>query len=553
MSVLERAKRVIARWLGLQLQEQAVVIPTIVENSSHALNAMRNRIWYRGDPSELDQFFHQTTGDMVSQMRFWAQSPSSHSSGIRKMHSGLPGMVVNILADVVVTDMLKVDFGKNSDQVKSTWQKIEEANEFKRLITQAVQEVLVVGDGAFKISLDPDVDDHPIIEFVPGDRVRFVRTRGRIEEVHFHSVYAVKDKQYILVEKYGKGYVDYHLTNQDGTADYDMSEVPELAGLARAELPDDMMMAVPILFYPSPRWAGRGRSIYDLKNDAFDALDETISQWQDAIRLGRVMRYIPEAMIPRDPETGKMMRVNPMDNVYTALRSIKSEDSESRIQTDQPQLQYEGYLGAYMNNLDLALQGIISPSTLGIDTKKLDNAEAQREKEKATLYTRDKIIDVLGTVIPQLIEVTMQAYHASILEEMPELTVTVEFGEYANPSFEAQIEVIAKASMSGVMSIQAQVETLWGDTKDEEWKRAEIARIKADRGIMEMEEPQVAPHGFKREMMEIYTNDMDRPNSSDVHGDGDVSVRVDEKKPQTAHGRRIGGAAEMDTVASNPT
>ena len=43
----------------------------------------------------------------------------------------------------------------------------------------------------------------------------------------------------------------------------------------------------------------------------------------------------------------------------------------------------------------------MSPSTLGIDVKKLDNAEAQREKEKATLYSRNNIVGQLQKVLPK--------------------------------------------------------------------------------------------------------------------------------------------------------
>lgn len=66
---------------------------TIYEPLSHAGNVTRNRLWYRGEPSELDQFFKATASknDIVAQSRFWAATPSENSS-IRKMHSGLPAM-----------------------------------------------------------------------------------------------------------------------------------------------------------------------------------------------------------------------------------------------------------------------------------------------------------------------------------------------------------------------------------------------------------------------------------------------------------------------------
>ena len=74
---------------------------------------------------------------------------------------------------------------------------------------------------------------------------------------------------------------------------------------------------------------------------------------------------------------------------------------------EQGEIDDEGLLASYNTALDQCLQGLISPSTLGIDVKKLDNAEAQREKEKATISTRNKIVRVAEKVIPQIIEAAL--------------------------------------------------------------------------------------------------------------------------------------------------
>ena len=67
--------------------------------------------------------------------------------------------------------------------------------------------------------------------------------------------------------------------------------------------------------------------------------------------------------------------------------------------------------------------------------------------------------------------------------------MTVNFGGYANPSFEAQVETIGKAATSGIMSTKTQVDELYGDDKDDDWKAEEVKRIKEERGILEMNEP----------------------------------------------------------------
>lgn len=60
--------------------------------------------------------------------------------------------------------------------------------------------------------------------------------------------------------------------------------MPELAGLSDVVWNDNFIMAVPMMFYKSARYKGRGKSIFDAKIDNFDALDEAWSQWMDALR-----------------------------------------------------------------------------------------------------------------------------------------------------------------------------------------------------------------------------------------------------------------------------
>ena len=138
------------------------------------------------------------------------------------------------------------------------------------------------------------------------------------------------------------------------------------------------------------------------------------------------------------------------------------------------------------------LTGVISPSTLGIDNKKLDNADAQREKEKTTLYTRNKIVSALQKTLPKLIKAMFYTYDTLNGRPLTEVTADVPFGEYANPSFESTVETVAKAKQGGIMSIEAAVDELYGDSKDAAWKSEEVERIKSQMGFSDEEEPAIA-------------------------------------------------------------
>ncbi|GIO34357.1 MULTISPECIES: capsid protein [Paenibacillus] len=462
-------------------------IITITEPFSYRTNVLRNRLWYRGDPSELDQFYKQSAMDSVGKSRFWAAVPSEDLS-IRKIHSGLPAMIVERLADIVIADLDGIDLG--NDQQTELWGEIAEDNDFDELLGDSITEALVTGDGAFKITVDPDVTEYPIIEFYSGDQVDYKRERGRLQEVIFYTDYRFKDKDYRLEETFGRGYIRCRLLNADGK-EVLLSTIPDTAELApEVTFDGDFIMALPLMFFRSKKWKGRGKSIFDSKADSFDALDEVISQWIDAIRAGRVQKYIPEDLIPKNPKNGVPMRPNPFDNQFIKIGSVMAEDAKGQIDMVQPQILYEAFVNSYSSAIDMCLQGIISPATLGIDLKKTDNAEAQREKEKATLYTRGKIIERLNEVIPALVVTVMKVFDTMKGRAAGEYEASVAFGEYASPSFDAVVETVGKARTYGIMSVERAVDELYGDTWTDEEKAEEVKRLKEEQGMTSMDEPQ---------------------------------------------------------------
>ncbi len=478
----ENIKRGLRSWLDITPSSPYNI--RIKEVLDFEANAIRNRIWYRGDSNELVQFYEQNT-EFADKYKFWA-SKCSPGMEMRKIHTGLPGLIVRILSSIVLSDMNDFEFS-GSEAQKKLWEEIAEDNKFNKKLEKALKEILYIGDGAFKITIDTEVGDYPILEWYPGERVEFVRQRDRIREVIFKTPYRENGQNYVLNERYGYGYIKNELYSGEKRVDLSLTEATK--HLSDWGFDKTVILAIPMMVYESTKYEGRGGSIFDGKLDSFDAFDEAWSQWMDALRAGRARTYIPESYIPRDPETGMLMKPSPFDNRFIAGDDNMSENGKNEIHTEQPDIPHESYLSSYVTALDLCLQGIISPSTLGIDVKKLDNADAQREKEKATLYTRNAIVEALQETLPELVEAAINAYQLLHRKAIEEVKVDIPFGEYANPSFESQVETVSKGKQGGIMSIEASVEELYGDSKDEEWKKEEIARLKAEQGIQELEEP----------------------------------------------------------------
>ena len=461
----------------------------IQEPLSFQENVLKNKIWYRGEPAELEQFFKKTTDLGYDMARFWAAVPFRK---VRKIHSGIVSIVVDRFKDIVTEDLDEISFGEEGEiqQIKERWELIADENNFINVLGEAVAGALSSGDGAFKISLD-EVSQYPVIEFYEADVVDFHYRRGRLQEILFYTPFKDGEKEYRLEETYGKGYVTYRLLDEAGK-EVPLDTLEETAIYEDTGFDGDFMMAVPLIIFSSNRWKGRGKALFDTKSDNLDALDEVISQWLDAIRKGRINRYIPEDMIPRDPKDGHTIDPNDFDNDYIAVGSMKKADVGNKIEISQPQISYEAYVNSYSGFLDLAIQGIISPATLGIDLKKNDNAESQREKEKITLHTRNKIVDVLTQVIPELVAAVLMTHDNMTGQAVGKYEPSVKFGEYAAPDFDSTVETVGKAKNYGVMSTEKAVDELYGDTMTDEDKAEEVKRIKEEQGLTEKEEPSVA-------------------------------------------------------------
>jgi len=440
--------------------------------------AFRNKLWYRGQAGELARYY-ELYDDRVGNTTFWG-ARGSRGYTFRKLHCGLPSLMVDVLSDIVCTDMLSIRVRqKNADgaEGQEDWDAIAKANGFDRLLRRAVRTTLAEGDGAFKLSVDAAASELPILSFHGGSGLGLAYNRQRLESICFESVFTEKENTYHLREVYGLSGVMYQLFDKRGK-ELPLSATSVTRGLVNLTNPHGFMMAGTLMFDENPRFEGRGRSVFDSKTGVFDALDECVSQWVDALRDGRVQTYIPDGYLPRDPETGALLRPNAFNARFVLKEESAMDGQTPRIEVVQPNISTSALLDSYVTFLDLCLQGILSPSTLGVDVKKLDNAEAQREKEKVTLYTRARLIAVLRESLPGIVCAALRTYDWMRGREPGEYDVTVEFGEYANPSFEAQVETIGKAYAAGIMSVETALDELYGNSWTAEQKEAEAARLR---------------------------------------------------------------------------
>ena len=248
MSLMDKLREAMRTWLYIEPGRDQGAI-TITQPLSFDAHVLRNRMWYRGDPSELEDFFKQCASDSASRSRFWAAIPDVP---LRKIHVDIATQMVDRLAGIIAGDM--EGFEIPDRETEKLWDEIANDNRWPALVNDSVVETLCTGDGAYKISIDRDVSPYPIIEFYGADRVTPVMKRGRIQEIVFHTLFHVKTKRYRLDEHYGPGYIRSRLYLLETNADREVSleDLPETQGIQREVLFQGQMLAVYLKFFDSP-------------------------------------------------------------------------------------------------------------------------------------------------------------------------------------------------------------------------------------------------------------------------------------------------------------
>ena len=128
MTLLDRVRNAMRGFLRIEPAKETGI--TILESLTFESNAAKNRIWYRGNASELAQLYKQMDGVQDS---FWAAVPT-RGMEIRKIHVGIPALTVDVLASVVIADMYDV---KVPEPLTNQWEQILTQNRLKELCQKA--------------------------------------------------------------------------------------------------------------------------------------------------------------------------------------------------------------------------------------------------------------------------------------------------------------------------------------------------------------------------------------------------------------------------------
>lgn len=455
------------------------------------------RVWYLGDSNELLNYYtneqlygnnHEPIYNRNRRNYFWSISATEYN--IKRVHSGVPNAIVSTLTNAIgnpITESADKEIDAKLNRIKSV-------NNFENILNQQQMPLTMVeGWGAYKVNLLKDLSSVPLIQYYSAQDCDFIYKSGILIGIIYRDYYAYKDKNYVLVETRrvdkNNSYVEYELFElfkNDEASPVELNTIPDLADLQNVVIEGyGKILGVPTKFFFDPLNKNYGRSIYAGKIDLFDDLDQILSQDSQTVRVSTPVEYYPVDLLER-AKNGQPQMPKIYNRQFIKKEGVPNGDgsTDGTIQTTQPKLNFDQYNADARAKLDFILTGILSPATMGIDLSKRDNADAQREKEKVTIMTRNNIISAETKIIAELLTICLdlQEYlDTGTISPDANYMLTVKFNEFANPSFENEIQILGQMWLNGAISTKRYVELLWGDRLSDEEKVEEILAIENQR------------------------------------------------------------------------
>lgn len=487
------------------------------ESATRRMKIREYNIWYAGDSDELLNFYtRQNTIEYNYEPWFYRNkrsyywAVSSTEEDIKRTHSGQPRNIIDTLVAVIGKPDIKAgpaEMGRDN-KVNDNIDHMIRENNFWKMYTQVQMPLtLVEGWGCYKINWNLDVSDYPIIQYYKAENVDFIYKSNRLVACIFKDYYTDgKNKKYLLTETRSVESVPqengtvlrnlhiireaFEITGEDDTLKpVKLHDVEQFKEIDKEIVIDNFnkLFAVPTIFYEDTHTENYGRSIFTGKLDLFDDLDQCLSQTANTVRRSTTVEYFNSDFLERDRKTGLPVQPKAFDRKYTMYTGGRTSDGNANtsqpVQVTQPDVNFQQYSDQAIAILMQIVNGIMSPATLGIDISKKDNAEAQREKEKVTIFTRNMLIDTESDILKELFSQALCAYELMRTGKITvkEYDMSINYSEFADDSFENKLTVLGDAYDKKNISPKMFMDKLYGHSLSDEDYDSELEFLETNK------------------------------------------------------------------------
>lgn len=479
---------------------------------------LENGVWYSGIEQDLSYFyrkeapkFYRNGQQSESLNYFWHNS----NNDFRKIHGGFPQLISEKMVDLIIGNGFELQVeGKDEEDLQIELDAMLDENKLTLLMNKGIETESWSGGVAWKMSRNPLISDYPIIESWQPENYTNTVVSGRIVEDIFFIYYEEGTVKYRLSEIYGVdnvgAYIDYKLEalQFDTTGQTQVEPKWHIVNVNKLEQTKDLKRISfkgyfnrLSLYKPNKlpnsefRYSILGESDYAGSYGAFDAIDEILSTMIQEFRDGKLVRYFPEEYVPKD-SSGEAQLPDDFKTMHIIYSDTPSENvDKQKILYEQGDIRIEKHLEAYKMWVTQALNNAgLSPLTVGITgLESIDaSAESQQEREKVSIRTRNKKIELWKEFLQDFIKTALE-FHLMTKDmkpnkdgeydvgKVPEFEIISTFEDYIIKSKKDRTDEVA-IGINVSWDVLTGVRYVHAD-KTEKEQLAISARIKLENGI----------------------------------------------------------------------
>jgi len=486
-------------------------------NVKFELNLYKNKVLLTGDAATVERFYKEDIGKfssldkyekLVYDSSFW-QNVEWHNA---RVFFGITKMINDAFVRLVTNGGFDVRVN-NNDQDTERLEKILTFNQFKDALWgkgESFQSGL--GYFAYKIDIDTEIANVPIVELIDPSQIETITKRGFVVGFKFKKRYQINDTDYEVHEVYrkenGSPLLEYLVWRDNANnGEYVPFEKLTMEECAELGLLDDKgkkinpinttfenLSDIPVIlknntayntfFTQSPYGEADTQGIDTIE----DALSETLSSMIEEIRKGRIKHFISEELL----ETGADGTKKGFSEFKTAYELVsgatEQEGGKSYITTEQGKINSEKYLAGARELIANAInKANLHPITVGVTGLEsiVASSESQQEREKTSLRTREMKLKSWRKSLVKLFKLLLETQDIIENKKPQEYNITIDFGEFTNPNPESVINLLGKSIQEGLMSTQQAIKKYHGeDLSDEEILLESIAaRLEGNKQI----------------------------------------------------------------------
>lgn len=466
--------------VGIKRNEALDPKIVIQEDMDHKAAVTLYNELYKGSTYQIEQVVKQIPA--ISPYNFYKREVGT----LERIHDSIPQNTIDMLNNNVTNDFIGFEVEEEHEEVL---EEIVKENDLRESMGDNVRFTQIEGEGALTINFEMDYDI-PIVKFYRAHEIEIIKDKNRFKELIVKHKKVFKDKTYFIFETYGYGYIRYSVTNEDGRElkREEYIKIDPTFPLEDDEFDDNLCLGVPLYFFNSIKYPGKGKSLLEGKESSIFFLDEVVSTFKSELQPTRTILVMDEDYFPRNKE-GQIKHNHILQNVFTAIRGGGMGEDKG-IFNFQSELKSIAYTQAELSAKLAFLQGIASPSSLGIDTKTInESGKSQKEREKQTRFTINAIEKGLNNCYSTLLKMCIYSYYLRKGQKVDinNINVNLQFNQFGTPDWGQTAEETGKAKSLGVISTYQAVKRVNPDWTEEEIEE-EVKRIQSESGMM-IEDP----------------------------------------------------------------